>query len=198
MSHHRSHRGFTIVELVIVISIIAVVVPVFYSFFASSFSQYFTLAQKGTSAATLAAQTQTIAAAARTTTDISEATDAAMTVNAYYSIRDSIVSQIRYYKSANGKLLLADVTPYTANPPAGTLDTSKKRTVTISNNFFTVASVPTFEYLDASGTKLTTPISDLNTIKGVRINMVEPNVSRTAAATTYTVQVSLRNRKTNL
>jgi hypothetical protein len=87
----------------------------------------------------------------------------------------------------------------TANPPGGTLITAQTHTVTIIENFYSSPSVNTFEYLDAGGATLTTPIADLHTIKGMRINLAVPiTLPSQSGNDTITSQVSLRNRKTNL
>jgi len=91
------------------------------------------------------------------------------------------------------------VTQMTANPPAGTPITSSLKTVNIIDNFYLASNLNTFQYYDSGGTLLTPPISDLHTIKIVKINLAVPSKSPVAtSSTTMSVQVSLRNRKTNL
>jgi hypothetical protein len=73
------------------------------------------------------------------------------------------------------------------------------RTVTIIENFYSAPSVNTFEYLDAAGATLSTPIADLHTIKGMRVSLAVPiTLPSQTGNDTITSQVSLRNRKTNL
>lgn len=131
----------------------------------------------------------------RGATDVVVASNSEMVLNAYFSPNDAYVSKIRYYKSTDGKKLLADIIPFSANPPYGTLLTDKMRTYTIINNFYTKAGVNTFEYIDASGNTMSLPIADLHIIKGLRVNLVsKPETVNNSTS----VQVSLRNRKVNL
>lgn len=192
---HRTEKGFTITELIVVMALTAAVTTIAYTFFNSSIRQYLTLQQDGLNFSELSMQSQRVAAVMRGSIDVTNASYTEMTLTAYFSPNDSYVSQIRYYKSAAGTELLADVVPYTANPPIGTLDTNQARTVTIIDNFKTKAGVNTFEYVDSGGQNMTVPIADLHTIKGLRINLVS---GTTATSTSINVQVSLRNRKTNL
>ena len=85
------------------------------------------------------------------------------------------------------------------SPPNGTLITSSARTYTVISNFHTVSGTNLFTYLDTGDVVLTTPISDLNTIKAIRINLAIPSSTGTTGQyTTTSLEVALRNRKTNL
>jgi hypothetical protein len=84
----------------------------------------------------------------------------------------------------------------TANPPIGTPQTNKLKTYTIIDNFYQPSGSSLFTYLDSSGNALTLPISDLQTIKGVQVNLAAKGSNGSNQA--LNVQVSLRNRKTNL
>jgi hypothetical protein len=101
--------------------------------------------------------------------------------------------------SSDGKQLLADVTRMTSNPPVGAENPDTKHTYTIINNFYQASGVSTFVYLDSTGAELSQPISDLKTIKGIRVTLAVPggNLNNNSNQT-ISVQVSLRNRKTNL
>lgn len=193
LSHDE--KGFTITELIVVMALSAVVTTVAYTFFNTSIRQYLTLQQDGLNLSELSMQSQRIAAVMRGSIDVTNASYSEMTLTTYFSPNDNYVSQIRYYKSASGNELLADVVPYTANPPIGTLDTNQARTVTIIDNFKAKAGVNTFEYVDSGGQNMSVPIADLHTIKGLRVNLAS---GTSASSTSISVQVSLRNRKTNL
>lgn len=191
----KGERGFTITELIVVMALTAAVTTLAYTFFNTSVKQYLSLQQDGLNFSELSMQSQRVAAVMRGSIDVIDASYTEMTLTAYFSPNDSYVSQIRYYKSADGTKLLADVVPYTANPPIGTLDTAQARTVTIIDNFKTKPGVNTFEYVDSGGQNMPVPISDLHTIKGLRVNLAS---GTSANSTSLNVQVSLRNRKTNL
>ena len=203
MTHSKNNLGFTVVELLIAISLAAVLSLVAIGFFSSSFNNYIKLSKDSTNLSEVASQTQRIARVLRGLTDISDASSPnEITVYAYFSPVDTYVSQVRYYKNAAGTVLYADVTPMTANPPIGTLITANKKTFTIISTFYTVSGTNLFTYLDAAGNALTNPVIDQHTIKGIRINLAVPTIVGKAnpnnSYTTTSLQVSLRNRKTNL
>jgi prepilin-type N-terminal cleavage/methylation domain-containing protein len=195
----RRNQGFSLAEFVIALAILGIIVVVAYPFFNTTLRQFFVLEQEGLMFGQLSAQSQRIGRVLRGAIDITQASNTEITVYAYFAPNDAQTSLIRYYKNGAGTKMFADVTPMTANPPTGTLLTAQKRTVTIIDNFYTNPSVNTFEYLDASGATLTLPISDLHTIKGVRVKLAVPiSLPSQSGNDTITTQVSLRNRKTNL
>lgn len=194
----RSH-GFSLAEIVIGLAVLGILIVVAYPFFSTTLRQFFTIEQEGLMFSQLSLQSQRIAKVLRGATDITQATSTEITAYAYFAPNDAYVSLIHYYKNTEGTKLFADVTPMSANPPAGTLLTAQTRTVTIIENFYSSPSVNTFEYLDAAGANLALPIADLHTIKGVRVNLAVPiTLPSQSGNDTITTQVSLRNRKTNL
>lgn len=204
MSHHKLLRrlnsaGFTITELSVVMVVIGISTLILYGIFNSSFRNYISLQQDSLQYNTVAFQNQRIATVVRGLTDITEATATSMKFYAYFSPNDANVSFIHYRIEGTKPSLLADVTPMDANPPSGVLLTAEKKTSTIIDSFTTAANVNTFEYLDAAGVVLPQPITDLHTIKGIRINLAQKfNGSQLTDTHRTSVTVSLRNRKTNL
>jgi prepilin-type N-terminal cleavage/methylation domain-containing protein len=188
-------QGFTIVELTVVLVVTAIVFTVAFSFFNNAIIQYLTLQKDGMSASELTIQTQRIASVMRGATDVIVASNTEMVINTYFSPNDVYVSQVKYYKSEDGKKLLAEVIPYTVNPPVGSLDNAKTKTYTIIEDFYTKNGLNTFEYINSSGGTMSLPISELHTIKGLRINLISKPPD---ASNSVSVQVSLRNRKINL
>jgi len=191
----EDEKGFTLVELVIGLTLTVVILTAAFTFFNNSLQQYLWLQKDGMSSSELAAQTQRIASVMRGATDVVLASNTEMTIYAYFSPSDTYVSEVHYYKSNDGTQLLAQVTPFTANPPNGVLDTSKTRVSQVVDDFYTKDGVNTFEYIDSSGNTMTLPITEKHTIKGLRINLVS---KPPGASNSLSVQVSLRNRKTNL
>jgi len=191
--------GFTLVELLISMVIVAVLATAFITFFSTSINQYLALHQDSTNIGDLAIKSQRIAKILRGSTDIISAASTDLSVYAYFAPQDTYVSQVRYYKNATGTVLLADITPMTSNPPIGSPITASKQTYTIIDNFYSLPGVDTFQYLDSSNTPLPLPISDLKTIKGIQINLAEPFTTTIAQGSNpMSLIVSLRNRKTNL
>ncbi len=194
----RNEAGFTIIELMVSLTILGIVSGAIYMFFNSSFISYLNLQENASAFTGLASQSQRIANVVRGSTDVISADAQELQIYSYFSPGDAYVSLVRYYKNPEGTQLLADVTPMTSNPPVGTPLTNQKTTYRIIENFKT-ANTPLFEYLDSAGANLTLPITDLYTIKGVRINLAVPAKSPTPdTKTSVSVSVSLRNRKTNL
>lgn len=194
----RKQHGFTLVELMIAIGIAGLIAMGVYSFFGSSIKQYFNLQEDSLAFSSVAAYSQRIAGVVRGTTDITDASSNSLTMYAYFSPNDQYVSLIHYYPSDGNTTFKADVTRMTANPPIGTLITDSLKTFTIIDSFYLPSGTNTFEYLDSSGGTLAMPISDLKTIKGVRINLATKPIKVGAPSTKMSVEVSLRNRKTNL
>lgn len=190
-------RGFTLVELTTVMIVVVLAAITMYGFFSSSFARYFNLQKDSTNLSELSVQSQRVANVLRGSTDVISVANNELSVYAYFAPADTYVSQIRYYRSADNKILYADVTRMTANPPIGTPIPSTLKTYTIISDFHQGAGINLFTYLDASGNALTTPISDLKTIKGIRVTLTSPSSTPNVDHTT-SVQVSLRNRKTNL
>lgn len=185
------------VELLVVISIVAVVFISFSTFFTNYLILYSKYQTDGSNFTELANQSQRVADVLRGLTDIVSESSNDLVVYAYFSPVDIYTSQVHYYLGNGGKSLMADVTPMTANPPIGTLLTNQTKTYTIISNYYQASGVNLFNYYDASGTQLTLPIADEHSILEIQVNLAEP-ASHTANGQTLSITVSLRNRKTNL
>jgi prepilin-type N-terminal cleavage/methylation domain-containing protein len=200
---HRSltktkEAGFTIVELLIVLLLLGLITTAIYMSFRTSFIEYFALQKDGSNFTQLSGQSQRVASVVRGLTDITSASSNDLLIYAYFAPTDTYVSQIHYYLNASKTILLADVTPLTANPPNGTLITASKKTYTVIPNFYQATGVTLFTYLDAYNNALTLPISDLQTIKGIQVSLAVPGGNAVGGNQAMTIQISLRNRKTNL
>jgi prepilin-type N-terminal cleavage/methylation domain-containing protein len=206
MSHHRlcekrhsaGETGFTLVELVVSITLMAIIGTTFLVFFKSSLFDYLDLQSDATSLTQLSSQEMRVATVVRSLTDITSATANDISIYAYFYPSDTYVSIVHYYLRQNSgvKQLMADVTPMSANPPIGSPLTAQKRTYTIIDNFYQPSGTSLFAYLGASGNTLTLPITDLTTIKGIQVNLA--TTLKDGGNQSVQVQVSLRNRKTNL
>ncbi len=198
MSMRTVKSGFSMVELLVVIAISTILSLTVYSFFGSSIRQYLNLSSDTQRFTDASVQSQRIARTLRGLSDILSVSADEITVYAYFSPADTYVSQIRYYKSVDGKSLLADVTQMTANPPTGSLIPSTNKTYTIIQEYATIAGVNLFTYLDSVGNPITLPISDLHTIKGIKVTLATNTDSAHKEPVIIYTSVSLRNRKTNL
>lgn len=194
----QSQAGFTIVELTISILLMAVIGTTFLVFFKSTFFNYLNLQSDATATTQLNAQAMRVATVMRGITGINSVAANDISMYSYFYPSDSYVSLVHYYLQTTGTttVLKADVTPMTANPPIGSQVTSRKLTYTIIDSFYQLSGASLFSYLDLNGNPLSLPITDLQTIKGIRINLAAKTSNGNNQ--TLNVQVSLRNRKTNL
>ncbi len=177
----------------------AIVSIIFFTVFNTSITQYFNLQKTGSQFSDLAFSSQRVANVLRGTTDFIDIGNNDVTVYAYFYPNNTYVSKIRYYLNAQNNVLLADVTPMTANPPTGVPITGSKKTYTIIENYYKAPSVNLFTYLDASGNTLTLPVSDQHIIKGMQVVLAVPGTGASPNSNqTMTLNISLRNRKTNL
>jgi len=191
--------GYTLVELMVVIILTAVITTTFYTFFKTSLYGYITLQADASALTNLETQAVRIATVLRSTTGVTTATANEFQGYAYFYPTDTYVSQIHYYLQTAGGVtkVMADVTPMTANPPSGSPITAQKRTYTIIDNYYQTTATDLFTYLNSSGSDLALPISDLTTIKGIRVSLAARTYDKTTNQL-INVQVSLRNRKDNL
>ena len=194
-----ANDGFTIVELSMVMILIAIISTATYTFINTSTSQYLALQQDGIVFGDLAFQSQRIAQVVRGLTDISQASADEITMYAYFYPKDSYASLVRYYSDSTKTNFYADVTTMTANPPIGTPIASTKKTYTIISPFYAPTGISTFTYLDSFGANLAMPITDLHTIKEIKITLAFPVKAPVVKGNdSISLLVSLRNRKTNL
>jgi prepilin-type N-terminal cleavage/methylation domain-containing protein len=193
----RNQSGFSIVELLVVISLIGIIFASFGSFFTNYLILYSKYQQDSMNFGEMAQQSQRVAQVLRGLTDIVSESANNITVYAYFSPVDSYVSQVHYYLDSTGKKLMVDVTPMTANPPNGTLITGQAKTYTIISNFYQAPGGSLFTYYDAGGSVLTPPVSDEHSILQIQVNLAEP-ASHGSKSQNLSITISLRNRKTNL
>jgi prepilin-type N-terminal cleavage/methylation domain-containing protein len=191
------NQGFTLVELIVTIFVTGLLSAFTYAAFNTSIINYFGLQKQSINFTDLALQTQRLASVLRGATDITSATTDDITLYSYFSPADSYVSKVHYYKNSAQTKLFVDVTRMTANPPIGTEIISSAKTYTILDNYTQVSGNKLFTYLDATGNTLSAPISDLHTIKGIRVSLASPS-STNNSTQSISLQISLRNRKTNL
>ena len=185
--------GFTLVELLIVIAIVGFVWLAFSMFTNNYLLLYTQYEQDGLNFTELANQSQRVASVLRGLTDIVSESSNSLTVYAYFSPRDAYVSEVSYYLNTSGTELLATVTPMTANPPIGTLETSEATTYTIISHYYQAPGVSLFQYYTA-GTLLTLPISDEHSITAIQVNLAEPTAEKSPNGQSLATMVSLRNR----
>jgi prepilin-type N-terminal cleavage/methylation domain-containing protein len=192
-----SQAGFTLVELLVVFSVVAILFVSFGTFFTNYLTLYFGYQKDANNFAEIANQSARISDVMRGIVDISSESATDLNAYAYFSPADNYTSVVHYYLSGDGKSVMVDVTPMTANPPNGTPIAVSKKTYKIITNYQAQTGVDLFTYYDSSGATLTTPVANEHTITSIGINLSEP-VSHNSNGQQLGVTVSLRNRKTNL
>ncbi len=198
LPHRLRSDGFSVTELVFVIVGIGIMATLIFSFFSGSINQYFKLQADSYAFSEISTNSQRIARVLRGSYTITDAQADTVTMYSYFAPQETYTSVIKYYLSNDQKKLMADVRAMTANPPIG-VPTGPTKTVTVMNSFYKAPGVSTFEYLDLTGSVLTPPISDLNNIKSIRIQLsTKPYDSASSNVTSTNLTVNLRNRKTNL
>ncbi|QQS20066.1 hypothetical protein IPL85_01245 [Candidatus Saccharibacteria bacterium] len=207
MSHHKfqtqarcSEAGFGLVELMITIALIATLSVTFMVFFRTSLFSYLDLQKDATGFTDLDHQVSRVSNVLRGTTQVVSAGANELVVYAYFYPSDTYVSHLRYYVVTTGskKQLKADLTPMTANPPLGTQITAQMRTFTLIDDLYQPSGGTLFTYLSSAGSAIPLPIGDLISIKGIRVTMSTQTVAAGGGDQTMELQVTLRNRKTNL
>lgn len=193
-----TQAGFTLIELLVGIVLMAIIGSTFIVFFKSSFISYLNLQSDATSLTQLNTQAMRMATVMRGVTGVNSVAANDISVYSYFYPSDAYVSLVHYYlQTASGVTkVLADVTPMSADPPIGSPITAQQKTYTIISNFYQPSGGTLFTYLDSSGGTLGVPISDVQTIKGIQINLATKDSGGTNQK--LSVQVNLRNRKTNL
>jgi prepilin-type N-terminal cleavage/methylation domain-containing protein len=197
LSYRNKQAGFTLVELMVVIVLTSVMVIAIFTFYRTTLFSYFDLQKTASNFTDLAAQSQRVGKVVRGASGIITAEDNSAEMYAYFYPTDAYVSKIKYYLNASNTALMADVTPMTANPPIGTPITANKKTFTIIPKFKKVTNVNLFQYLNGAGTPIATPVTDMQTVKTIRINLAA-QTSSSSGAQTMTLEVNLRNKKNNL
>lgn len=190
--------GFTLVELLVSITLIAIIGSTFLIFFKSSLFNYLDLQKDATSFTQLDTQVARVSNVLRSSTGIVSVDANDLVVYAYFYPSDIYVSLLHYYVATTSgvKQLKADLTPMTANPPIGSPITAQQRTFVVIDNLYLPNGTNMFDYFGAGNTQLSLPISDLQTIKSIRVNLAAQTARGGNQA--INLQVSLRNRKTNL
>jgi type II secretory pathway pseudopilin PulG len=146
MSYRKLNQGgFSVVELLIALSLAVMVSIIFVTLFRSNIVQYLNLQKDGSTATTLAAQEARIATVLRSSTGIVSAANSDLVVYAYFYPSDTYVSKLHYYIS--GGKLLADMTRMTANPPIGVPVAGSTKTYTIIPNLYQSGGTSLFVYI---------------------------------------------------
>lgn len=195
---NKTERGFTVLELLVTMTITAILSTIVLQVFVGTFSAYMKLQKESSALSQLSFQSNRVTNVLRSTISIESANDNDITLYAYFYPSDAYASKVKYYVQTNGstKSLVADLTPMTANPPTGTTIDAKKKTVTIVNNLTIPQSGKLFTYLNAGNGVIAAPVTDTSIIKSIKLSL-GISVDKTTVQN-MDVQIVIRNRKNNL
>jgi prepilin-type N-terminal cleavage/methylation domain-containing protein len=197
MSRHNLNtgnaHGYSLLELIIVISVFSMLMLVLSNFAINGFNNYNYLQAQANTSADLNNQIGRVSRVIRGTTGIVSATGNDLTIYGYFSPRDD---KIHYYITG-GTTLVADVTPATGTAPNYTYSSTNTTSHTITTKL-TTSPAPVFTYYDSSGTQLGSGFG-LTDVKQIGILLSSnPKPNRLPAPITISTTVTLRNMKTNL
>lgn len=197
-------RGMSLVETFIALAIFVLVIVAMGAFQAGIFSH-----QRVVSGSLQTAQDAQIILK----TILTELRSAAPGANGSYIINSAATSSISFFSDTNNDgqtdkiaYSLSGTTLYRSRiPPSGTPPVylgANQSTTTLLSNVRNSTSTPIFQYFDqfytGTSSALALPV-DVSTIRLIQVSItldVDPRIS--PAPRTYTVQVGLRNLKTNL
>ena len=196
---YRKQAGFTVTEFIVVMMVSSLLLITLFVFTSSSITSFMQLQADGLARSKLAESSLRVTKVLRGTNYIENANADSITAYAYFAPDDVYTSKIRYYLNGANNALLADVTPMTADYPIGTLLTGQTKTVTVVNKFYKISGNPTFLYYDANYNQLTSPVTDVQSIKNITTQLyIKKYDSNANDYVSTSVSVSLRNRKYNL
>jgi type II secretory pathway pseudopilin PulG len=194
-SSHHSVRGFTLLETVVVVTLVALVGGAL-----SSAIQYFYRTNNYVLQEGNAVQSARVGLA----TAVQNLREASYGDDGSYPIANAATSTITFYADINGdgkadkvryyfasSTLYRDVTYSSGNPPTYTGQTPQ--TVTVATYLQNNSSTPIFQYYDNTGTLLTAPIN-VSSVASVLTNLlIDVDTKRSPSAYSLSGSASLRN-----
>lgn len=197
MLHLKNNsKGFTIAEMVIVVSLVAMVSIIFANFFSDNFKSYLQLQQTTVTINTLNSSSQRIARVVRGMTTITDASEDTLTGFAYFTPRDDTLSKVRYYFDNQTSSIKVGVTPATGSAPNYSYNSVDEVTTTVAEGV--VSTKPIFLYKDSSGSNTVFTAETYKDIKAINIDLVSATIPGKDVPLEISTTVTLRNRKTNL
>lgn len=195
----RNEQGFTLNELLVVILVSSILIITLFSFTSSTVNSFMRLQAEGLANSKLAEGSFRVARVLRGANHIETANEDTITAYAYFSPQDAYTSKIRYYLNGTQDKLMAEVIPMTADYPTGSLIVAQTKNVVIIEGFYKRSGYPTFVYYNSSYSAIASPVTDLQAIKNMTVNLyAKLYQSNNQVFTSSSVSVNLRNRKTNL
>lgn len=189
-------RGFTLVELIVVMAITSILGTIVFNYLNQSSRQDQQLQSKATVQTSLSLAIDRVNRVLRSTTSVISADNVSLKVLAYSNTGDAAPSQIYFYITNNQ--VRYDVIPASGTPPNYTYNPGDAKTFTLLGKVTNSTSTPLFQYYDQSNNPLTSPptLADVHAI-GFLPKALDTSNALTAPIADETY-VTLRNFKTNL
>jgi Tfp pilus assembly protein PilE len=195
MLGHNKQAGFSMVELLIATIVVGFVGGALALFFSATVEDFFRIEETSISVNDKTRGMYRIAQVVRTGTTISEASANSLTIYAYFSPQDSVLSKVRYYYSSTTNILKADRIKAVGSAPNYTYPSNNTETYTIVKNLKLTSDL--FGYKDANGNSGPFDASTFKDIKTVSINLNTVTDYQSFASQLKTT-IEIRSRKTNL
>lgn len=193
--HSHGQSGYTILELLVVISIITIIVGPLALFFTRGLLSYSQLDMQTNAATELGILSGKITSVIRNATSVDTAQDNTFIFYSYAKPTDTVVSEYRYFVSGN--TLSMGITPASGTAPNYTY-LSANEVVKVVRTDLAMNSQPMFTYFDTNGAQLSGTF-DVTTVRQVGLFLsVNPNTVQLAKAISVTNRVAIRNLKDNL
>lgn len=193
----RKQFGFTIIELIVVMFIIAVLGTITASFIIKSLRDQERLQAQSLVQGQLSTAVERVAKVLRGTTTIIQAQQTSLTIRGFANVSDVAPSEISYFKDADNAWRFS-VIPATGVAPNYTYDPANKKTYTLADKLTNDNNQPLFFYYGETNNLLAFPVSSAS-IKMVEIAPVALDKTNwLVEPVTLTTRVNLRNLKMNL
>ena len=198
MSSHsvKSQQGFSMVELLISTLVIGLMSGTFFIFFSTAFDDFFRIQQSSIITNDKTVVLYRMAQVIRSGTTIGEASPSSLTIYAYFSPQDSVLSQVRYVYNSSDKTIKVERIKATGTAPNYLYPAANKESRILLNQ--TQLTGDLFSYKDANGTNGPFTTDTFKDIKTISIDLNTAKNFKTSDASQMKTTVELRNRKTNL
>jgi prepilin-type N-terminal cleavage/methylation domain-containing protein len=195
MSNHNNQRGYTIIELLVVIVVTTAIAVPLTMFMIKGLGAFNFIQAQSDTALELNTLTNRIAKVLRGATSVDTAQSNTLIVYGYFSPQDTSIKKIRYFVS--GTNLNIGVTPPTGTAPNYIYDAANE-VITTTRIDLSMGGKPLFTYYDDVGNQLTGAFAT-SQIKNIGIYVAaNPNSKQVPVPISLSTRVTLRNLKTNL
>lgn len=197
MASQNKQTGFSIIELLVVITITSAILITIIPFFTRSFRSYLTLQANALHKADLLEAHDRVGRILRGSTEITDAQGDEITTFVFFTPQDNLESKVRVYTDAEGRLL-ADLIRPNGTPPNVTYPEEDTEQVTLATNIANATSI--ISYYDENGDEVENPNIDLAAVRQLEFKLVAPRpYPPNGSESTETInRITLRNYKRNL